>query len=269
MTSTQRVIKGLAIALATFIIILIASSIIGVISLFSNVFDIYEGNDTNGHISLKEYENVKNLDIDLRSANLEIYEDDKFKVELNNSKIFKVNQYSNTIKIKENSPYFWTKRSGTVKIYVPKNTLENIDLDIDAGRLTIENLSAKSIDLDHGAGYVLMQNSEFKKTEIEGGAGKLEIQNSKMTDLDFKTGVGKTIIKNSQILGKSKIDMGVGNVSIELDSIKEDYTLKLTKGIGSIQVNNEEASGTIGSGPNTLTIDGGVGSINLDFKKNN
>ena len=80
-------------------------------------------------------------------------------------------------------------------------------------------------------------------------------------------GVGKSTI-TANITGNSKIDSGVGSLNLNILDSKDNYKLKLSKGIGTIKVNNEEVKDneTFGNGFHTLTIDGGVGEININFK---
>lgn len=61
------------------------------------------------------------------------------------------------------------------------------------------------------------------------------------------------------------IDAGIGKVDIELEDGVRNYTIKASKGIGSISINNEELTSDreYGNGPNYIKIDGGVGTIRI------
>ena len=77
-------------------------------------------------------------------------------------------------------------------------------------------------------------------------------------------GVGNLII-NSTLTGNNMIDAGVGKLDINLQNKKENYTFKVSKGIGSIKLNNDEIKDneTVGNGINIIDINGGIGSINI------
>lgn len=64
----------------------------------------------------------------------------------------------------------------------------------------------------------------------------------------------------------SKISTGVGELEVNLKGSKDDYALKLTKGVGTITVNGEKIKNdrVIGSGDTTLSITGGVGTIKVN-----
>ena len=49
---------------------------------------------------------------------------------------------------------------------------------------------------------------------------------------------------------------------------KEDYTIEVEKGIGTVKIDGQEVkSQKIGTGNNLLDIHGGIGSININFER--
>ena len=73
------------------------------------------------------------------------------------------------------------------------------------------------------------------------------------------------------VTGNSRISAGIGEINLTLIGNKEDYQITADKGIGSIKIENQECSSntTYGSGYNKIKIDGGIGSIIVDYKRNN
>ena len=67
---------------------------------------------------------------------------------------------------------------------------------------------------------------------------------------------------------KVRINAGIGNLELNIQGNKENYTIKADKGIGSIKIDGKEMVDdvTYGDGENNIKIDGGIGSINVDFK---
>lgn len=64
------------------------------------------------------------------------------------------------------------------------------------------------------------------------------------------------------------MDAGVGNLNIDLETDKENYTIRVNKGIGTVKVAGKSLSdGEIyGSGTNYIDVDGGIGNIRINFK---
>lgn len=74
---------------------------------------------------------------------------------------------------------------------------------------------------------------------------------------------------DGKITGKSKIDSGVGEIKVNLIDKKEDYTIDISKGIGTITLDGEkvEDNKKYENGDNFLEINGGIGNINIKFGK--
>ena len=79
-------------------------------------------------------------------------------------------------------------------------------------------------------------------------------------------GVGKLSL-TSKLTGNNKIDSGVGEMNLSLIGTLEDYKISLDKGIGNATINgdNMKDNNTYGTGNSKLDIDGGIGSIDIDF----
>lgn len=258
--TAQRLIKAFAICLAIFIIV----SIINTIVYFaSSIFSVNNDVNMNENYSSE----IKNIKIDIGTSNLIIKKGDTLNVTADNvSKRFKVNEESNTLTIKEkNVNMFRNKKASKVIITIPNN-LKDLSIDFGAGKLEISDINTSRFNLDQGAGKVTINNLISGKTDIDGGAGELNIKSSVLEDLDLDMGAGKFYFSGS-LHGNNKIDQGVGELILDL--YREDYTIKASKGLGSITINGESYSKdvTVGEGINDIKIDGGVGSITINTNK--
>ena len=118
-----------------------------------------------------------------------------------------------------------------------------------------------------GAGKMDVQElNVWTQADIDGGAGQISIEGGTMTNLNLDMGVGSLTI-HSRLQGSSSLDLGVGLSRITLLGDKEDYYLKLSKGLGELRLNGEklEANTVYGDGPNRVDVDGGIGSVQLSF----
>lgn len=80
--------------------------------------------------------------------------------------------------------------------------------------------------------------------------------------------VGKFTLE-AAILGNSKIDHGVGSITLNLIGAKEEYKIHVDKGIGTITIDNKNINDNqiIGNGINKIDIDGGIGNMDINFNK--
>lgn len=274
MTTTQKIIKNLATALAIFLVIIIISGILTGIYAILNASGAINTEETVITEELKtissELLEVASLQIDLEYTNLYIKTGEKFEIKTNNSEITFENN-NDSVKIKEEGKRWFKNKNveSSLIIYIPENmpVLDETNIDIGAGKINIEKLNTKGLYLELGAGEVHIENViATSETVIDGGAGKTEIQQSKLNNLKADLGIGE--FNFSGILtGKSTINSGIGDTNLEIIGKKEDYTISASKGIGNLTLDGQkiEYDRVYSSGNNYLSFDGGIGEINIKF----
>lgn len=272
MTSAQKIIKYLALCLATFLIFLIISSLLCVFYSVSKVLDVQKDNEiTMDKMSTVNFktDDISSLDINLLFTNLIIKQGNNLYVETNNEKVH-FDEEKNSLKIKEDSRSLLNKNNkGDLILYLPENSqFKTVKIQAKAGKIQIENLVTDSLSLELGAGETSIQRLNVSENcKIESGAGKVSLLDGRITNLDLDLGVGKFELTSS-LLGSNKINAGIGSLELNLLGNKKDYLIKADKGIGTIHVDEAVVSddSTIGTGGNTIKIDGGIGNIDVSFR---
>ena len=81
-------------------------------------------------------------------------------------------------------------------------------------------------------------------------------------------GIGELTLK-SRIEGQGYLDYGIGATNLTLLGNREDYQIELDKGIGEAELEGESMrdDSVYGAGENRIEIDGGIGTINIEFSK--
>ena len=265
MTDLQRIIKYGALFLAFSIIVGAAFTIISGVDILFNVFDNKAKKLTNGK-EIEITKDITKIELDLKSTNLVIEKDKNLSAATNNENIsYRIR--GNSLIITEKSTSIFNNDTTTdLVIYIPEeHNLEELSLDAGAGKVELYDISVQELELDLGAGNVEIDYLEVtKEATINGGAGNIVINNSTIKDLELDMGIG-TLELTSTLLGDNEISCGVGEVVINL--IGNDYQIEVDKGIGTTTIAGEKIrDGKIyGEGKNKLEIDGGIGSINIDF----
>ncbi len=264
MTDTQKIIKYLAIA---FAVLLILGIVVGVLGAVGAIVGI--GGSAVGESQTYEVEGeIKTLEVEIGAADFSIEIADVFSVE-SNLKNLTFRQTGDRLILGEKS--FGNKNydGAFLTIYIPEGVVfKEVDITTGAGEFTAESLSAEIIDLEFGAGEVnIGELNATREADIEGGAGQITIGGGRLCDLQIDMGVGELRL-TSEIVGEGELNLGVGEVVITLLGSRDDYTVELNKGLGSISFDGESISTgrTIGNGKNDVEINGGIGSITVDFK---
>lgn len=269
MTSFQKTIKYLAVAFALFLIVSIFSGIFGALGLLGGI--AVNNDDPVGE--MKTYtvsNNIDELDIDISAAQLVINNGDELGVASNN-KYLKVTEDGNRLVISE-TEHVLSKSSNKIRveITVPEDiVLKSSKIKTSAGRVTVKTLSSEKVYFELGAGQVEIENLiATHSSKIVGGTGQINIKNGVLKNLDLEMGVGELRFSGA-LKGSCDMDMGVGAAHINLLGNLDDYRIELEKGLGDARIDDKSYSdnSTVGSGENTVEIEGGVGGIYIDFEE--
>lgn len=274
MTTIQKIIKYFAVAFAVFLIVTIISAILSGGYALLSAFGLIHTNKNivteDFKVISSEINEISTLHIDLAYTNLDIKVGDNFKVQTNNSKITYTNNNGN-IKIKEENRNWLNNnnKESNLIIYIPEDMLviDEIKIETGAGKINIEKLNTQSLYFELGAGDVYIENLiATRKAKISGGVGKTELKSCEMNNLKADLGMGEFNF-SGKLTGKSEVDSGVGAINIDLMDNKENYTIDVSKGIGSVTLDGQkiEMDRVHGTGANYLEIDGGIGEIKIEF----
>ena len=256
----NRIIKTFAFILAAIVII---SMLGGIYALCITVFDLFQSKQIENQI---QYDSLmSSLDIDLKTANLEIKLGDKLLVSTTN-KYVTTYQNNNNIVIQEKKHSLLSKDNNKVIITVPDNfLLDIVEIDITSGSIKIDKLETKRLNLDLGSGTTKINNLLVTdKIKIDCGSGKFLLNNGNLSNLNLDAGLGDTIL-NTKIIGNSNIETDIGKLELNLIGSINDYELTIDKGVGSIKLNNESLKdkSVVGTGNNYLLIEGGIGLTSI------
>ena len=269
MTTTQKIIKYLAIAFALFLVISIFSIIFGLSrEIISSI-----NNDKKESELLEEYttisnnvNNIESFKIDISNDDIEIKEGEKFEVKTNDPDV-KFYHENSKVKIKTDKTFSWhlsNSSRGTIIIYLPNEfNISELDLNLGAGKIDIDKISVETLLMDLGAGTMTAKEiNVYEKATINGGAGNININSGTINNLNLKLGAGNASIE-SDLTGSNTLTTGVGKLNLGLSRSKDNYKFDISKGLGNIILNDFDVSEDIliGDGETKIKISGAVGNI--------
>ncbi|MCP1102624.1 DUF4097 and DUF4098 domain-containing protein YvlB [Aequitasia blattaphilus] len=229
---------------------------------FGPFFDYDFDNDDLGNAKVTEYDDIRSLDVKYYYGKLEILTD-------SNAKKIKVEEITRTgrsadyevedgeLQIESHKggiSWFNTRGNRSMRITIPqKLQLDEVDLELGAGQLQVNNLSAKEIHLEVGAGEGKLEDFQGDYVTIKNGAGRVEATGDATRNLDVETGVGEVV------------------VGVKGDST--DYNYSVSSGIGEVRI-GETSYGGIGSDGNVsnnsdrdIKVECGVGKVAISFNQ--
>lgn len=269
MTTTQKIIKYLAIAFALFLVISIFSIIFGLSrEIISSI-----NSDKKDSKLLEEYttisnnvNNIESFKIDISNDDIEIKEGEKFEVKTNDPDV-KFYHENSKVKIKTDKTFSWhlsNSSRGTIIIYLPNEfNITELELNLGAGKIDIDKIFVETLLMDLGAGTMTAKEiNVYEKATINGGAGNINIYSGTINNLNLKLGAGNASIE-SDLTGSNTLTTGVGKLNLGLSRSKDNYKFDISKGLGNIILNDFDVSEDIliGDGEAKIKISGAIGNI--------
>ena len=269
MTTTQKIIKYLAIAFALFLVISIFSIIFGLSrEIISSI-----NSDKKDSKLLEEYttisnnvNNIESFKIDISNDDIEIKEGEKFEVKTNDPDV-KFYHENSKVKIKTDKTFSWhlsNSSRGTIIIYLPNEfNISELNLNLGAGKIDIDKIFVETLLMDLGAGTMTAKEiNVYEKATINGGAGNINIYSGTINNLNLKLGAGNASIQ-SNLTGSNTLTTGVGKLNLGLSRSKDNYKFDISKGLGNIILNDFDVSEDIliGDGETKIKISGAIGNI--------
>lgn len=218
----------------------------------------------------KSYEvvgSVSTLCVQVNAGEITIEKSDAFSVE-SNLKYLSVSEESGVLKIIDNAKSTSRYNGAKLKLVIPNGvTFETVTIKTGAGNVVVDEISTNQLSLMLGAGNMSANAlNSYVSTSIKGGAGELSVFGGTLSNLSLEMGVGELNL-TSALNGANNLKLGVGESNVNLIGGADSYKIETLNGIGSITVNGNSVpnSTTIGSGKNTVKIEGGVGAIKVTF----
>lgn len=247
MNNTQKVIKYLVTFLALMVIffmiyipfMFISSAINGIY----NVLFVTLPSDL-----IMENVELDNLDfskisIDVGSSNITVNDGSEFNVKSNNDKI-KFEVIGDTLYVKENGKKRKKSTDYKLKLSIPKEMINLLDIKVANGNVNIENVNINELNFDIKHGDVNIDNSIFNETS----------SNLKMGNFNFDGKINESIYINNNI----------GDITLMVNDNIENYKVNTSNIIGSVLINGK-INENVNNGDKMISVKNKVGSISVNF----
>lgn len=279
MNTAQKLIKAFALALAMIIVISIFGALVGGVyvvgNLISGTDDAQLGEITEiwTEDEDEEVREIRSLNINVKATSVRlrrVQDGDRVRVETNNDYIVNWIDGSTLEIVEKSHGFFGLGGQGDLVIYTRESVrFDDVNIEIGAGTLEIEDLETKRLDLDLGAGKAQIRNLKVtEEADIEGGTGKTAIVDSELRDARINLGVGKADVE-ARLLGDSRLVTGVGKLDLVLLGKETDYKLTIDKGIGAVELNGSKLGDGArwGEGKNRVDLEAGIGAVDIRIRE--
>ncbi len=225
-----------------------------------------------------ETEGIKELDVSLGAGICTISEKDEadglIDLYVNGKGGFDFYIKDNTLYVegfKGNQLFNVNQIDNEMTLRIPKGMgFEEMDLEIGAGIMEIENLKAKELDAVIGAGELNLNKAEIVDFSVEIGAGNLVAGDMHVWEADLEVDLGNCSYEGV-IEQELDAECNMGSMDFLLKGKEKDHNYEIECSAGNVEINGWEftALGTekyVNNGAaTTFELTCSMGNITLDF----
>ncbi len=245
---------------------------IGDASMFSKEHDIMSGD-------VEPYSpgsGIRNLKMQVGGCDVETKasKDDRIYVEAKGMRKFQGYVEGDTLYVlgTVKSGLIGLDRKSEVILYLPEDYFfDEVEIDMGAGALDIDRLSAGEVSLEVGAGRITLGTVQVRELTANVGAGQIELKDMVVGELDVEVGMGEFTAQGS-LDGDAEVECSMGNVEMKLDGREEDFNYQIEGAMGSIRLDKEDMGGfaqekSIDNGAaKTMKIECSMGNVTVKFR---
>uniref|UniRef100_UPI00405662FD DUF4097 family beta strand repeat-containing protein n=1 Tax=Acetatifactor sp. TaxID=1872090 RepID=UPI00405662FD len=243
-------------------------------TIFDNNYEIYEN-------SIDKYSvgnSVKGLDIETGGCAFlfRLSGDNDFYLEATDAGKFQCYIEDDILYVKSTRTIVedWNEyKEGKIMLYIPENyNFDEVNAELGAGLLEIQNLTAAKVDLEVGAGQIIIEDLKSEDCDIEVGMGEMIVNNMNITKLNAEVGMGH-LQMNGAILGNADMECSMGAITLDLTGSEKDFNYTVDAAMGNVSIGGEEYSGLTQeksvnhSASKQITLDCAMGNIEVDFEE--
>ena len=198
---------------------------------------------------------VDEISVDMDYADLSIETGDDFSVEYNLPDKPQIDLQNGklTVKSKVSVPFngFNMKPGYKIEVVIPEGSdLKNLDLEMDAGKVSVEGIRTKKFRIHSDAGDIDLDDIKADAFEIDTDAGNIEINELETEKMKVDADAGNLKVKDSTIDSlDAHIDAGnieVHDSTVNSGSCKTDFgNVSLNGNIGDVRVKSSVGNAEI------------------------
>lgn len=239
---------------------------------YNNAYEIFEGNVAD--YSLDSEVSSLNIELGGYEFDTEVSPDGLFHLEAEGvgkvqcyvkNGVLNVKAVRSNIKL--NNP------SGSIVLYIPEGQyFEKVDIELGAGMMALNDVTAKDVSLEVGAGQVQAANLQAEQLKASVGAGEIDLDSMNIDVLHAEVGMGE--LKGSGSINKSAdIECAMGNIELKLAGSRQDFNYRLELAAGNLDLGKDSYSGLAqerridNDADKNMEIECSMGNVTIRFEE--
>ena len=156
-----------------------------------------------------------------------------------------------------------------ITVYLPARLADSVRITSTSGSIHMDGISATMLEVRSTSGSVNGRNLNFANGSLESTSGSININDVGWNNINVQTTSGRIRVTGANIReGSTRLQVTSGNINLEVNGRREDFTYSFTSVSGSVRINGERLrgrAGTGGRGEHPITMNVTSGNIRLNF----
>ncbi|MDE6441933.1 MAG: DUF4097 domain-containing protein [Clostridia bacterium] len=258
--------KGLVKCIIAGVVIIVIGVVLLIVGLSQSGWSFEPDVEFTTETYTAEHDNTAiDIEIDAGVLKTQFYDGDKIYVEYPVAKNFRTNVYEKNGTLFFETGYrkffyVWgTPKFPETVIKLPRNVVFDVELDINAGTVHLEEGKFGKVELEMSAGTLNCGGIDCSSLKLHISAGSMSVGTVSCNALDLHMSAGSAKIEKINC-ADSKIKVSAGSIKLGYTGDRNEYRILTDISAGSCNVSSQE-----GTTNKKIDIDVSAGSVKLEF----
>ncbi len=181
---------------------------------------------------------ISYISMDIGACELTVCEWDgnTYKIVGENTPGLKCYAQGNTLYLKSSNNYFNPAKRHLVTLFVPEKVkLDNVMIDLGAGKGIVTGIKADEYEIDLGAGEIICRDIKAEDMNIDVGAGSASFKDCITDDLEMDIGAG-SMTYEGDVNGNIYASCAMGSVEASINGDYQEYDYNIDVTAGNIEI---------------------------------
>lgn len=152
-------------------------------------------------------------------------------------------KYSPTVKLMSFDFLDFDGGCSSIFLTVPEKMYDSISLNMTAGDLFVNGISAKQLTTKSSAGSMCLTEVASDSATLKMTAGDVNVSNSTLKNIILSMTAGNMYFNDCKIYGDNNIKLTAGELTMSLVGYRQDYRINVDKALGNVYIDGMDANG--------------------------
>lgn len=222
---------------------------------------------------------IRNLELEIGGGSLVLCTGDKMELKKGGGAECQYYIEGDTFYLRQKCPV--GSSTADIRLTLPEDVnLDEVEISMGAGEIVTNGLlAAEKVEIDVDAGEITMEEVQAEKFSADVGAGSVTVEKLDVVDCEIEVDMGSVVLQNGLVTGNLDADVSMGEIQILLRDSYENHDYNVNCSMGELSIeeggktvhkygglaNSMQFSGRNAAGDSEYDLNCSMGSIYVRF----